>query len=75
MTDTLRGVASGLVAGVLLSLVGGRAIAAYLFDVEPTDLLTFVVVLGLLGIVALIASGIPARRASRANPSVVLKCD
>jgi predicted permease len=75
MSDTLRGVAAGLVAGITLSLVGARALGAYLFDVAPTDPLTFGVVLALLATVAVIASGIPARRASRANPSAVLNGD
>jgi len=75
MSDTLRGVAAGLVGGLAVSLVGARALEAYLYGVAPTDPLTFGAVLALLATVAIIASGIPARRASRANPALVLKGD
>ena len=75
MADTLLGVGVGLVVGTALCLVGGRAVSAYLFGVAPTDLATFGVVLGILALVAVVASGLPARRAGRANPAVVLNGD
>jgi putative ABC transport system permease protein len=47
--------------------------SSVLFDVTPTDPLTFVVVAALLGIVAFLAAYVPARRAMRVDPMVALR--
>ena len=44
-----------------------------LFGVTPTDPLTFVIIVALLGFVALLACLIPAGRAMRVDPIVVLR--
>jgi putative ABC transport system permease protein len=44
-----------------------------LFDVRPTDPLTFTAVAAILSIVALLASYVPARRAARVDPTVALR--
>jgi predicted permease len=69
MTLVLLGVGLGLA----LSFAGTRVIASRLFDVTPTDLLTFVGVPLLLLIVALLACFVPARRATRVDPLVALR--
>ena len=60
-------------AGAVLGLGGAwlltRAMNSLLFDVTPTDPLTFVAVPAVLATVALFASYIPARRAMRLTPS------
>jgi len=67
----ITGVALGLGAAVLAS----RALRSQLFEIAPTDVLTYAVVgIGLL-IVALAASWIPARRASRIDPLAALRHD
>jgi len=65
--------AVGLGAGVLIALVAGRAAATLLFGLEPNDPLTFVAAGGVLTVVALIASYLPARRAARVDPMVALR--
>ncbi|HEX4168833.1 MAG TPA: ABC transporter permease [Bryobacteraceae bacterium] len=64
MKPTTLGLALGLLAGVALS----RVMASLLFGVAVTDALTFCSVTVLLGSVALLASIIPAYRATRVDP-------
>jgi putative ABC transport system permease protein len=66
-------VSAGVVIGVLASLGLTRFIENMLFGVTPTDPLTFVMIVALLGLVALLACLIPAKRAMRVDPIVVLR--
>ena len=63
----------GLAAGFAGSFVLNRALATLLFDVKPTDPLTFVAVGGIIATVALVAVLVPARSATRTDPLVVLR--
>jgi len=63
----------GLGIGLLLALVGTRAIANLFVGVKPNDPLTFGVVAILLAVIALVACWIPARRATRVDPLVALR--
>jgi len=64
-------------AGTAIGLAGAfaltRFIASLLYEVTPTDVPTYVGVVGLLGAVALLASYIPARRAAKVDPMVALR--
>ena len=68
-----------IVCGVLLGLGGSfaatRLLVGFLFRVTPTDPATFVVVSLLLTLVAMLASYIPARRATRVDPLVALRAE
>ena len=66
---TIFASAIGLAAAMALT----RFMASMLFNVAPTDPLTFVVVGGVLGLVAMAATLVPARRAMRVNPVIALR--
>jgi putative ABC transport system permease protein len=68
-------VASGVVAGVVMALFVSQALTKMLFSVKPTDPATFTLVAVLLGAVALLASYLPARRATRVDPVVALRAE
>lgn len=68
---TLLGIAIGGVLAVGLS----RAIAGFLYGIESTDPATFGALSLLLLAVALLACYLPARRAMRVDPLVVMRCD
>ncbi len=69
----VRLVGIGGIAGLLASLLISRALASLLFGVSPNDPLTFVAVALLLLVVALLATWIPARRATRIDPLEALR--
>jgi putative ABC transport system permease protein len=66
-------VAFGLAAGLAGSLVLTRFLQTMLFDVTPTDPITFAGISALLAAVALVACFVPARRATRVDPLVALR--
>ncbi len=65
----------GIVAGVAGSLALTGLLSRYLFNVKPTDPVTFIEVSLLLLAVALLASWLPARRAAKVDPMVALRCE
>jgi predicted permease len=65
--------AIGLVTGIAGALVLTRAMQSLLFGVSPTDPITLLAVALLLGLAALLASYIPARRATKVDPMVALR--
>jgi len=73
----LRQGAKLAVLGVGIGIVGAlgltRLMENLLFGVTGHDAMTFVAVAGLLMLVALLACGIPARRATRVDPMVTLR--
>jgi ABC-type antimicrobial peptide transport system permease subunit len=63
----------GIVIGVVGSLATTRLLSSFLFGIRATDPATFVGVAFVLGLVALAASYIPARRALRVDPITALR--
>jgi predicted permease len=71
--QTLVLLALGVAVGVVLALAAVRSTSSLLFGLEPNDPLTFAAASALLVTIALIASFLPARRASRVDPMVALR--
>jgi predicted permease len=71
----LRPVAAGLTVGVVVSLALGRILGSLLFGVGAGDPLTIGAVVALVGAVALVATSLPARRATRVDPVAALRCE
>jgi len=73
LMQVMKLAAVGLVVGVGLLLVAGKALSQLLFGVKPADPLTIFGVTLTLGAVALLAAWAPAWRASRVDPIVALR--
>jgi putative ABC transport system permease protein len=65
--------AAGLAIGLVLAAIGTRAMSTILYGIEGLDPATFAEVSALLAAIAALACWIPARRASRVDPIVVLR--
>ncbi|MGH9850549.1 MAG: ABC transporter permease [Blastocatellia bacterium] len=66
---TLTGLAIGIVAAIGLS----RYLSGFLYEIKPTDAVTYLAVSLLLGGVAMFACYLPARRAAKVDPMVALR--
>jgi predicted permease len=69
----VRLVVTGLAAGCIASFVLARVFKAELYEVSASDPLTYIAVVAGLVLTALLASWLPARRASRVDPTVALR--
>jgi ABC-type antimicrobial peptide transport system permease subunit len=75
MRDGLVVALGGLAAGFAGALVVTRTLATLLFGVTPTDALSFATASAALLLITLVASYLPARRAARVDPMVVLRAE
>jgi len=71
MRLALAGIGLGLAAALGFS----RVLQTLLFEIKPTDSATFAGVAAVLGLVALLACWLPARRAARVDPVVALRTE
>lgn len=71
----LRLATIGLAIGLAAAFAATRLLSSLIYGVRPTDAITFVVVSILLLAVALLASYLPARRATRVDPLTALRYD
>jgi putative ABC transport system permease protein len=69
----MRTLLLGLLLGVAVAALGTRLIASLLYGVAAGDPVTFVTVAALLVVLGLVACYLPARRATRIDPIVVLR--
>ncbi|MGH9333911.1 MAG: FtsX-like permease family protein, partial [Vicinamibacteria bacterium] len=67
--------ASGIALGAMATLGVSQLVARFLFGVEPTDAVTYLLVTAVLASVALAAALVPALRASRTDPLSALRAD
>jgi ABC-type antimicrobial peptide transport system permease subunit len=65
----------GLAVGLLVTVALSRSVESLLYGVRPFDPLTVTSVAGVLGLVALAASVLPARRALRIDPSTAIRAE
>jgi predicted permease len=66
-------IGAGLALGIVASLATTRLVANFMYDVAPTDALTFVSMPLLMTVVAMVAAYLPARRAMNISPTESLR--
>jgi len=66
---------AGVTLGTVLALFAARWVQPLLYAQSATDVRVFGIVGGVLVVVAIVASGLPARRATRVDPNTVLRAD
>jgi ABC-type antimicrobial peptide transport system permease subunit len=65
----------GLLAGLVAALAASRLVAGMLIRISAADPVTFVAAASFLGLVSLVASYLPAFRATRVDPMTALRCE
>jgi predicted permease len=75
LSGTMKLAATGLGAGALLSWAVFRLGASLLYGITPQDPLALEAAVAALGLVAAVASWLPARRAASIDPIVALRCE
>jgi putative ABC transport system permease protein len=73
LAEAISVTAMGLVTGIVAACILTRLMASMLFGVQPTDITTFAAVAIVLALVALAASYIPSRRATKVDPIMALR--
>ena len=66
---------TGISIGVAAALALTRVMSGLLYGVSPTDVATFLAAAMILGVVAVAAAVVPARRATRVDPISALRCE
>jgi putative ABC transport system permease protein len=75
LMQSLKVILAGVAVGVLGALALNRLIGSLLYGVSPTDPLTFAFAIGILVLVGLAASLLPARQASKIDPILTLRIE
>jgi len=65
----------GIALGIPVALEGNQLVSKMLYGLSPTDPLSLCAAIGMLTVIAVLAGYLPARRASRVEPTVALRCD
>jgi predicted permease len=75
LRTTRRSVVSGLIIGLGLAATGAQLLRGYLYGLSPFDPVAYVQIAGILLVAAMLATWIPARRATRVNPVETLRAE
>ena len=75
MREALMLAGAGAVAGVGLALAGGRLVAAFLHDLQPTDPVAVGAAAAVMLITAMVTGYLPARRAAGVDPIQALRAE
>ena len=75
LREGLRLTFAGVLCGILAALALARLLAGFLYGVSATDPATYLGVAGTLALVAVLASLLPARRATRVDPGISLRAE
>jgi ABC-type antimicrobial peptide transport system permease subunit len=75
LRETALMLAIGVAVGAVLAVLAARSAAVLLFGLSPHDVPTLVAATLLLAATAGLAGYVPARRASKVDPMVALRCD
>jgi ABC-type antimicrobial peptide transport system permease subunit len=67
--------AVGLIVGIIGAAAMMRLLSSQLFGVNPFDPITYLAVVGGLAVVALMATWLPARQATRIDPMLALRAE
>ena len=73
--NVLASAGAGIVLGLVVSAAGSRLMSRLLYEVQPTDVVTYASGSFALLLVAALAALVPATRATRVSPAVALKPD
>jgi ABC-type antimicrobial peptide transport system permease subunit len=75
LKDSLALTIAGVMVGLPLAMLVGRALASSLYGVRPLDAVTYFLAVVGLAAVALMASAVPAARAASVDPIRALRLD
>ncbi len=75
LRDTVAMLIAGIVAGIVLALLAGRAASAMLFGLKAWDPATMAFAAGLIAAIAIGASWVPALKASKLDPASALRAE
>lgn len=75
LREGVRLALAGLVAGLGLALVGARALRSQLYGIGSSDPATYLGLSAVLLLVAVLATYLPARRATRVDPAITLRAE
>ncbi|MFZ0516872.1 MAG: FtsX-like permease family protein, partial [Acidobacteriaceae bacterium] len=75
LKDSLALTCTGVLLGVPLAMLAGRALTSSLYDVTPLDASTYLLAVAGVALVALVASAVPASRAASVDPICALRVE
>ena len=73
LLQTMRPVAIGLAIGFVLTAIVARVMSSFLLDLSSLDPVAFIGASVFLATIALLAGGLPARRAAKVDPMIALR--